>query len=255
MVIKMNKKIKVLIGLLLVTATLTSCTHSNLGGELKWFTNVGSEVVASAEEQSAILEYIKTLKLSEEDPNSDVLSINFQLQALLATTNVLGYGYYDYDPNDDTSTFKFESNTQTKLNIDLSADQKLNSKLNFLGFDLINIKDQQLNFDAKPLHELVNLSFIANIDPTMIVEYRKSVYDRAYLDALEKSFYFYVLVLDAAYLNKLINNNMFVFQGNVTLGIFIDQYNDKLSIITLEAAGKFSNVLDVKLTGFIYNTR
>ena len=250
----MNRKTKVLLGLFLSATTLTSCFGASLGSELRWFSTNGSQVVTSAQEKSEILENIKNLKLNDESPNSNALSINLQLTALFVTSNIVGYGYYDYDPNLDTSTFKFESSSQTKLSVNLAADKKISTKLNLLGFDIFNIVDQQLNFDAKPLHELVDLSFIGNIDPSIIKEYRKSSYQSTYLKALEKTFKFNVLVIDASYLNNLSNNSTFVFTEDLSIGIFTNYSDNKLSIITIEGSGKFNNALDINFSGFVYDT-
>jgi hypothetical protein len=244
------KKFKYLALLSLSLILLTGCSddvHAEIERELRY-----SNSVTNAEEQNYMLDRVQSAKISARENNRHVLSIDIDINALrVLNTSLVGYGYYNYNQETDKSTFNLEVSGLSNLKVAIDEEQKLEAKLSLANLDLLNYDDVQLNFDAKPLNELIDLSMLFNLDKSLIKSYKKTNYID--FDTFGKGFLAYVFELDAEKLNEQLNIN-FKFTTNPFISFLSNSTSfETIEIIYLTGNVNLTDSLNAGLKVFVYN--
>jgi hypothetical protein len=248
------KKIKYLALLSLSLLILTSCdsVHRSIEREIDLF----SEEISDPAKQEEMLEQLANARIASRANNSHVISIGIEIRPFnLIQTGISGYGYYNYNSSSDTATFNLQASGTSNLLVDLDESQKLDINLKILNFDIFNQEDIQLVFDAKPLNEMINLSFINEIDKSVIKRYRKSRFG-VDIEVIGDNYDAYVFDLDASYLNSQINNNALKFNSDVVVSVLSDRYFfEEISIIHISGSALINNVINAQVKIYLYNVK
>jgi hypothetical protein len=243
------KKIKYLALLSLSLILLTSCFSSNVYGDIELIIS-SANVVNNENEKNQMIETILESKVGASANNQHVLSVNARFSALFLRTSLAGYGYYNYNQTTDKATFNLDVSGLSNLKIDIDENQVMDANLNIANIEVLKYDDVQLNFDAKPLNELVDFSLLGVLDKTYIKEYRKSRYVE--IDNFGIGFLAYAFTLDANKINELLNAGVEFETDPVLTFLSSSSGFETIDIVHLTGDVAINNIPG-SLKVFIYN--
>jgi hypothetical protein len=197
-----------------------------------------------------MIETILESKVGASANNQHVLSVNARFSALFLRTSLAGYGYYNYNQTTDKATFNLDVSGLSNLKIDIDENQVMDANLNIANIEVFKYDDLQLNFDAKPLNELVDFSLLGVLDKTYIKEYRKSRYVE--IDNFGIGFLAYAFTLDANKLNELLNSSIKFETDPVLTFLSSSSGFETIDIVHLTGDIAF-NSISGSFEAFIYN--
>lgn len=249
------KKIKYLSLLSLSLILLTGCTDSVHRSVERSIEN-SSTIVVDVKEQEAMLLAIANSAIASRANDSHVISVDIDLGIFgPVITDLTGYAYYNYDASSDTSTLNLDISGLSVLKANITADQKLDFDLKLVDFQLFKQENIQLQYDAKPLNELVNLQVLSNIDKSYIKRYRTSRISVDFANLLP-TYRAYIFDIDSAYLNNQINNDNLKFESDVVVSFFSETFSfETIDIVHMSGRIRINNTFSSNVKVFLYNVK
>jgi hypothetical protein len=249
------KKIKYLSILGLSLILLTGCTdsvHRSLERSIEYY----STVVEDVKEQEAMLLAVANSKLASRTNDRHTISVDINLGLMgPIATDLVGYAYYNYDANSDTSTLNLDISGLSVLKANIAADQKLDFDLKLGNFQLFKQDNIQLEYDAKPLNELINLQMLSQIDKKYIKRYRAS---RGSFDfeTLQPTYRAYIFDIDSNYLNEQFSNANIKFESDIVITFLSERFSfDTIEIVHMSGRVTINNTFSSNVKVFLYNVK
>jgi hypothetical protein len=240
-----NKKKLIILSLTLLLITSCDDRDDALGGLTSSLES--TLIVSDQVEQEKILLKASEFTILNYDSDKITYTIDARLSLGILTSKSSGYLDFTYDPALNKSSASFTLTSQSAL-VTISAkvaNDLMNVRAAGFGFNLLNIENQSVILPKAKLYEELNLSFLNNIDKSLISNYRLSSIRHESL--FKKDIYFFEINKD--YLNQQINNSQLVFNDAPTIGLIYEPNKTELIGFIISGQARLNNLfnIDVKL--------
>jgi hypothetical protein len=245
------KKIKYLTLLSLSLFMLTGClfsdtVHEEIEREIEY-----SRLITRENEQNSILEALSKAKIGARSNDEHVLSIDITISVFnVISTSLAGYGTYKYNNETEKSNFDLDISGLSNLQVKIDEDQKLNAEFKVANIQALKYENIQLQYEAKPLNEVIDFSLLSSLDKSLIKQYRATNFID--FDTFGRGFQAYVLVLDSNKLNELLNTDL-KFDSDPVVSFLTDSGFRTVDIIHISGTVTLTGNIQAFLRVFIYN--
>jgi hypothetical protein len=202
-------------------------------------------IVRDQIEQEKVLLKASQLTIPAYESNKISYSIDASLSLGIITSKSSGYLDFVYDPALNQSSTLFTLTSQSEV-VTISASVKndlMNVRAVGFGLNILNIENQSVILPKAKLNELLNLTFLTNIDKSLISNYRLSSIRHEAL--FRKDIYFFEM--DKDYLNQQINNTQLIFNEPPTIGLIYEPNKTELIGFIISGQARLNNAVNVNV--------
>lgn len=210
-------------------------------------------IVIDQAEQENILLKASEFTISSYESDKISYSIDGSLSLGLISSKSSGYLDFVYDPVLNKSSASISLTSQSEvLTISAKVENDLmNVRAVGFGLNLLNIENQLAILPKAKLNEVLNFTFLTNIDKSLISNYRKSSIRHEAL--FRKDIYFFEI--DKDYLNQQINNSQLVFNDTPTIGLIYEPNKTEFIGFIISGQARLNNALNVDVKLMATDTR